>query len=324
MTDLIPTYAYAEGQVLAFFEDKVIAKGNSFAAVEKTAVEYLDSLGRERNRRNTASVRHRATHIVTPNGLKGEILGHGSVWGDEITVRFENGQIRRFATTHLADDQYIEEKPTPESPVVALEEELNADYPRDKESLIARINALAGLRHRASVMTRTASYTDASKIAQVEMMANAEQREIKEALAHLEAIDAETAIPEAMQFHATEQASLGRAAKDDWLEVVAQDMIAESEAQDFDQLLNEGPAEFVSDLNNVDDVGVVRELAMSHIMSKTAGFQGDAVDDYRERFVAATEIARRRELQYRQDEMSREATVKQAAEDNIPDEALFI
>src|SRR5438270_12718836 len=93
------SYEYHGDEIRVMFGGQVVARGNDFARVSATAEEYFNSLRKKRETDQRESSRKIATHVTTPNGAKGEILNRvAGVWGDEITVRFENGQIRRFET----------------------------------------------------------------------------------------------------------------------------------------------------------------------------------------------------------------------------------
>src|SRR5208282_708852 len=115
MMKLSVSYVRQGDQVLAFHEDKMIAHGTRFAEVEKTAVEYLDNLRSKEDADIAASQRKAATHVETPSGLKGEVLGQvKGPWGsEEVTVRWENGRIAKYETDGHPHDGYkysIEEK----------------------------------------------------------------------------------------------------------------------------------------------------------------------------------------------------------------------
>ena len=155
------------------------------------------------------------------------------------------------------------------------------------------------------------------------LAAEAEEEEVKEALAHLEDADTEAYMPPS--FAAVEQADLGRAKGDTWLDVVARQMISESEAEDYDKLLEEGPTQLLSAMEDaaVHDAGTVREAATNLIIERTVGFKGEKVEAYREAFVAKAEQQRRQELRFRQDNV-KEAAVKEAESNDFPDEALFM
>jgi hypothetical protein len=65
-------------------------------------------------------------------------------------------------------------------------------------------------------------------------------------------------------------------------------------------------------------------MAYSHIVSKTAGFQGEEVEDFRDKFVARVEVARRHELASRKETTKKEAAATEDVQSNAPDEALFM
>lgn len=334
MTTLAPTFVREGNQVLAFFEDQLIAQGTVFAKVEESALEYLEGLDLDRNTKDVERKKARATHIVTPNGLKGEILGnHTGTWGEKlITVRLENGRIARFEA-HAGNDKDIEyqtiEAAAPESALEYLESTLNEVPEGTKESLASRIDSLDQLVVAATEFQRHASYEDQRKASEIVISAEHEKREVRDALSHLELADAEAFAPPApFVTGAVEQASLG-AGDGTWLDETVGEMIAESASQDFDQLLAEGPGQFVVDLDvaALADQGITRDMALSHIISKTAGYQGEAIDTYREQFLAKVEQARREELKDRTKTAKKKAektAKKEKKAKKLPDEALFL
>jgi basic membrane lipoprotein Med (substrate-binding protein (PBP1-ABC) superfamily) len=107
--------------------------------------------------------------------------------------------------------------------------------------------------------------------------------------------------------------------------VTTQQIIDETEGQDLDKLLTEGPALFVAEQDTaaLADAGVTREMALSHVVSKTAGFTGPEITEYRTKFLAGVEAARRDELVDRKATTKKEAAAEQDVLDNVPDEALF-
>lgn len=328
---LCATYEYHGDTIVAMFEGREIARGTEFAKVACDADEYFNSLAGARKHEEHEAARRTATHIETPNGLRGEILSRvAGVWGEEITVRFDNGQIRRFETA--AGDEVLKYAMyQPEgamiTPAEALKKRLASEYDPNRAGLTARLAELDDMRQTARhLIASEGSLTEQKALHMLVLAAEAEGAEIKESLAHLDAVDAENATLAPPTYAAVEQADLGHAARDNWLDVVAHEMIAESEGQDFDKLLQEGPTVLVSSLGDaaVHDAGTVREAALAHVVSKTAGFRGEKVDEFRQSFIEATEVARRQELKYRQKET--EKTVKQASAmvDESPDEALFI
>lgn len=334
MTTLAPTFVREGNQVLAFFEDRLIAQGPVFAKVEESALEYLDNLSLDRNTKEAERKKTAATHIVTPSGLRGEILGnHEGQWGEKlITVRLENGRIARLQA-HAGNDKDIEyqtvEASQPESALEYLDSILNEVPDGTRESLAARIDDLDELVTKASAFQHTASYEDQRKASGIVISAEHEKREVRDALAHLELSDAEAFAPPApFRTGAVEQASLG-GGSGNWLDETIDEMVVESASQDFDRLLNEEPGQFVADLDTgaLADQGITREMALSHVISKTAGYQGDALEAYREQFLAKVEQARRDELKDRM-EAAKETATKQAKVEktagDTPDDALFL
>jgi hypothetical protein len=333
MSELIPTYTFEGDIVTAVFEGRKIAQGDNFGDVEKTAVDYLDTVERERKQKEREETKKTATHITTPSGLKGEILSRvPTVWGSQVTIRFENGRISKFETHASEDDNLVYHNEhlasVTTNPVERIRTELDAPYEKDKRSLANRISKLNEIQVEAqNLIVKGASYLEETVLHRIALEAQNEQLEIKEALDHLQASDAEAFAPPAtFDYGVADQADLGRAKGDNWLDVVSSEIIAESEGQDFDKLLTEEPRIFASELETgtLADAGITREMAYSHITSKTAGFSGEKVDDYRDAFVAQVELARRAELADRQDSLAKEAATEDQKETDAPDEALFI
>jgi hypothetical protein len=325
MSDWLPSYDYEGDRITATFEGQVIASGTDFEKVACTAEEYLSGLRSERKAASLAAKRANATHIKTPNGLNGEILSRTpGIWGEEITVRFDNGRIARLETAGVEVEYHVREAAATGTPGEALEQRLAAEYDHTRQGLTARLIELDEIRHTAHTVLSAEPYGEQAKINELVLATEAETREIKDVLAHLDSVDAENAAPEAPRWVAAEQASLGRG--DDWLEVTAREMIAESEGQDFDQILAEDPAVLVAEMHEaaLADAGIVRGAALSHVLAKTAGFQGEAVEAYREQFLAAAEVARRTELKSRTQTARKEAAAVESSIEDVSDEALFL
>jgi|ERR1019366_5770749 hypothetical protein len=334
MTTLAPQFVREGNQVLAFFENQLIAQGTIFAKVEESALDYLEGLSKDRSVKEAERKKASATHIVTPSGLKGEILGnHEGQWGEKlVTVRLENGRIARLHA-HAGNDKDIEyhtvEAAAPESALEYLEGTLNETPEGTKESLAARIDNLDNLVVAATEFQRHASYEGQRKGSDIVIAAEHEKREVRDALAHLELADVEAFAPPApFKMGAVEQADLG-AGSGTWLDETVNEMVAESASQDFDRLLLEGPGQFVIDLDTgaLADQGVTREMAHSHIVSKTAGYQGEEIDAYREQFLAKVEQARRDELKDRTKSAKKKAEKTAKTEETatkLPDDALFM
>lgn len=332
MTDLVPTFVRKEGTVFAIFEDRVIASGKDFNKVEKSAVEYLDGLKTSRADQEKESRQKAATHIVTPNGLKGEILGRTEgMWGEkEITVRFENGRIAKFQAHGGNDDQIeytTEAAGTPSNPIEALQQELDADFGRDKAALTSRVASLDSIISEVTNHLRVgASYTDEQALSKIALQAEHEKGEVHDALAYLEQVDAENLGYTPPVHSAVEQAELGRSKGDSWLDHTVQAMIDENAGIDYDKMLREEPGQFVAGLETgtLASQGIVAELAQSHIASKTASFTGENVESYRDLYVAAVEQARRVELASRQETAKKTASAQEDDLSGVPDDVLFM
>lgn len=323
-----PTFVYDGDKMVAFHGNTVIASDTDHAKVAQTADEYFEELRKQDKSKTESSKRTAATHITTPNGDTGTILGRtAGLWSDEITVRFDNGQIRRYAT--YVDDglEYsVREADAPKSPVDALQRRVDEAAAPGRAGLSSRLNELDSIKRDASRLASAASYEDQQALDRIVMTANAEKQEVREALAYLEDADAEAMAPPTRAYQAAEQAELGHGASDNWLDVVANQIIAETEDEDFDKLLAEGPTVFAANLETgtLAHEGTVQEMARNFVTAKTAGFQGEAVEDYRNQFVAATEMARRTELAGRKNELHKEAAAIESSVSDAPDEALFL
>jgi hypothetical protein len=334
MTTPAPTFVREGNKVLAFYEDRLIAEGTVFSAVEQSALEYLDNLTAKKHMQKEEARKASATHIETPSGMKGEILGrHDGTWGEKlVTVRWENGRISRYQAHGGNDDKIAYqtvEQAQPESALEYLQSTLDEVPEGTRESLASRIASLDDLVVRATAFQRTASYEEQRSASEIVIAAEHEKREVREALAHLELADAEAFAPPApFRTGAVEQASLG-GGSGTWLDATVDDMIAEASAQDFDKILAEEPGQFVAGLETgvIADTGATRDAAHDFITSKLAGTLPESQDSFRQAFLAKVEQARREELAVRS-EAAREAATKVAhAEEQVADtedEALFL
>jgi hypothetical protein len=318
MTDV--HYHFEGDTVYAIHGGRVIASGKTdkMEEVESDATNYLKGLKKEKDDKQKKS----ATHVVTPSGLKGQVLQRtASVWGDEVTVRFENGQVSTFSA-HGVKDWMTEKTSSAANPVQGLDHRLAKTYDHDRASLVQRHRDLVDIYHEAKkLITSGVSYTDQQKLDSIIVTAEAEGEHIHDAInaideGQVEAYQPPTPMP-------VEQASMGRS--DDWLDAVVQDMQAEFEGIDYEQILNDDPTLLAAGLDDgiVADQGASRELALSHVRSKTAGFVGDDVESYVDQFLARFEAARRRELSNRTTDTRKEAAVATSRVEDAPDEALF-
>jgi uncharacterized protein YciI len=317
MTDV--HYHFEGDTVYAIHEGRVIASGKTdkMDEVESDATNYLKGLKNEKDEKKRKS----ATHVITPNGIKGTVLQRtASVWQDEVTVRLENGEVKTFAAHGVKD--WMTEKTASSNPVEGLDQRLGSTYNHDRASLVQRHRDLVEIYHEAKrLITSGVSYADQQKLDSIIVTAEAEGERIHDAVnaideGQIEAYQPPTPMP-------VEQASMGRS--DDWLDAVVQDMNAEFEDVDYEQVLNDDPTLLAAGLDDgiVADQGASREIALSHVVNKTAGFTGADVDNYRDQFLARFEAARRRELSTRTANTRKEAAVATSHVEDAPDEALF-
>lgn len=325
MTDFNPTYVFDGDDVKAMHNGVVIASGkvDQMEAVESDATDYLEGLKLEADERKRSS----ATHIVTPNGVKGKILNRvGGVWGEEISVKFENGEHQSFTVTAGTVADWVTEAPqktASSTPISSLQSRLDAEFNTDRPSLVARHDELKAIATEArSLITKGASYKDQTELDRIRAIADAESEEVDQAIQYIDANDIEPYRPPSPVV--VEQADLGRA--DGWIDVVHQDMTDEADGQDYDKILSDEPVLLAADLDTpvLSDQGVAREMALSHVLNRTAAYQGEDVEKYRDSFLARFEVARRRELSNRQEDTQKEAATATSAVVDAPDEAFFM
>lgn len=264
--------------------------------------------------------------VTTPNGLKGRVLARvPSLWGEEVTVRFENGVIKKIPVDQRLTFASSEETEASDSPVKSLEERLGASTLSDKDSLIERAKELDSIKVEARKMVAEASDADAVTLDRISVQADYEAREVSEALAHyadLEGQGFEAPAP-IENLPAVEQASLG-GVEANWLDATVGEIVAEASSTDYTKLMDEGPEAFVAGLDDTQlaDSGTVRVMASREIRSHTAGADEDMREKYERVWLARVEEQRRGRLASRKEEIRKEA----ASEDgpNAPDEALFL
>lgn len=307
-----PTYVFENDKVYALVGGKVVAAALSIEDVE-------DELAQETERT--------ATHIVTPNGLRGQILGKvAGIYSDQVTVRFANGQIRSLAVTDELEF-VAEEAEEPANPVVGLRERLEASIDGDRGSLETRLGELVAIKHEARDLLRTgASLADELSLDEIVVQADHETNEINNVIEHLDHEDTLAYEPPApFKTEVIEQATMG-GSDGAWLDHTMNEMVEEAQNTDYEQLMGEGPALLTAELEEpaLADAGVVRAMASDFISAKTAGVEDDeAREKYHRTFLTRVERARVEELNRR----TTTTTQKEAAQeepDDFPDDALFM
>lgn len=324
--NLVATYAFENDQVYAIHESKVVASGTDLDEVESEATAYLQSIASSKQDEARKIAKDQATHIVTAGNLKGKILNRvPSTWGEEVTAQFGE-RVASFNITDQDDVEWVKEnqKTASSNPISKLSARVEADFDQDKPSLTARHDELLGVSREAqTLLNNGASYTQEQELDELRTAALAEAQIVKQAIDHLDTTEAEAYAPPSFIPQAAEQASMGRG--DSWLDATVQDMIDESEGQDFDKLMNEGPSVFTTELDvgALADAGTTLEMASAYIFGKTAGFEGEEVVNYRQQWVARVEGARRKELTSRTKKVAKEASVEEEKLNDVPDAALF-
>lgn len=257
----------------------------------------------------------RATHIITPNGLKGQILGKTrGLWSDQITIRLENGRIAKFDVTSDSNIEYVTEGKV-SSPYARMQEILDADPDPTRTGLRRRIAELKVVKDEAKSSFRTASYVDESTLHNFIVEADAQIQEAIDAIEHMDQ-SIPYAPPEPQVF---EQESMG-GNDSSWLDETLNQMIEEAEATDFDQVIEEQPEVMVAELDTpaLEHSEGVQEFALSYVRSKTAGLDPKAVSEYTAAFLARVEECRRVELTTRYENTPLE---KEASTENFDGDA---
>ena len=331
MTQTNPTYAFENDMVYALVDGQVIASGLDPDDVKEDAKTNLKRKNEKKEREEVESKIQAATHVVTPNGIKGKIVSHVKSWDDDnqVSVRFENGRIVNLSTSKLPVESFVTDQQktaASDTPLGLLNGRLSSSYDHDKASLAERLSVLEEISREASqLLANGASFTDEQALDEFVVVAEAERSEVKEALDHLEQADIEAFVPFDPQV--VEQATVGVQSTGSWLDHTVNTMIAEANEQDFKQILDEGPIEFVAGLSDaaLADAGVVAHAARSFISQKTAGVESDSLEKFQAAFVERVEDARRDEQAERKKVARKEASVVEATNtDDGPDEGLFL
>lgn len=272
----------------------------------------------------------RATHIITPNGLKGQILGKTKgLWSDQVTIRLENGRIAKFDVVADSDIEYVAEAKVASNPYARMESVLSADIDPTRQGLKRRIAELKVVKQEAQASFRTASYVDETTLHNFIVEADAQINEAMDAIEHMDNATP-YAPPEPQVF---EQESLG-GNDSTWLDDTLNQMIEEAESTDFDQVMEEQPEVMVAELDTpaLEHAEGVQEYALSYVRSKTAGLDPKAVSEFTAAFLARVENCRLAELENREedtddeeedDEKKKFNFDKNASVDDGPDEGLF-
>lgn len=265
-----------------------------------------------------------SAHIVTtPNGLKGKVLARTpALWGEEVTVRFENGVIQKIPVDQRLTFAAAEETPEGQTAVERLDERLAATTETDKGSLLDRRKELQSIKAAAIAKVHEASDEEATELHRIVVQAGHEQLEVESALDAIQAAEPVEPFAPPASMPEVEQASMG-GSKGDWLQMTHDEMVSEAAAQDFEKLMDEGPEAFVASLSDAQlaDAGTTRVMAAREINSKLAGADENVREGYEKVWLGRVENKRREHLASRKEEV-REKTASE--ETSAPDESLFM
>lgn len=325
MNDMNPTYASEDGVHYAIVAGKVIASGPDFEVVEREAKEALVAVPSP----ETEDTKTSATHIVTPNGVKGQILSRtAGLWVDEVTVRFDNGQIHSVPVTPRTTFTTENHKVAASKPVDRLRTELSKiASSHNRKSLTDRLMVVGKIKNEAHMLiTGGVSNDDLRELHELVLTAEHEITELKDGIEHVDATEGEAYQPYQPETQVIDGASVGHQNDGTWLDATLNDMIEEARGTDFEQLLDDGPTLLTAEQDDttITDGGAVREMALSFVRSKTAGLEGVEVEKFEQLFVARCEDARRVELANRKATTSKEAAQRKSNVDDAPVESLFM
>lgn len=268
--------------------------------------------------------------VTTPNGLEGKVMNKvAGLWGDEVTVRFDNGRIKRMPVTSDMKFTKIEEE-APESPVEDLRIRLNASVEGDLSSLRIRKEDLQTIQVQASsLIQETKSYEEAKELDQIALEASFEEKEIDSAIEHYMDAKNEAFIPTApFKSSAVEQANLG-GGDGGWLAEVVSSMNESARATDYSKLMNEGPISFVVEADDatIANAGATRIAATRFVRQFTSAAAATTTEaqraQYERQFLTRVEDARKQELSSRKAATRKEASKAVEAATDAPDDALF-
>lgn len=263
-------------------------------------------------------------HVVTPNGLKGTVMGRHNLWGEEVTVRFENGVIKHLPVSSV---QFEKTAGAGEAngTIEAFDARLAATTDTDAGSLYERQNELEQIKKDARKAFVGGSDADLEALDRITVQANREIREINDALSHIgnEIEQNSQAFASIENLPAVQQASMG-GNEATWLDKTLGEMRAAVEATDFKKLMDEGPEVFIAGLDDAQlaDAGTVRHMASRWIRSHTAGADEELRDKYDRVWLARVEDTRRQRLSARKEEVRKEASSQESYDG--PDDALFL
>jgi hypothetical protein len=268
--------------------------------------------------------------VTTPNGLEGKVMNRvAGLWGDEVTVRFDNGQIKKMPVTSGMKFSKVEQEIS-ESPVEALRIRLNSSVEGDLSSLKTRKENLQTIQRQASdLIAEAKTHEERKDLDKIALEASFEEKEIDQAIEHYIDAKNESFIPTApFKASAVEQADLG-AGDGGWLAEVVSSMNEDARSTDYAKLMDEGPISFIVEADDatVANAGVTRIAATRYVRQFTSASVATTTQaqrsQYEKHFLDRVEEARRKELNSRKSATRKEASKAVEAATDAPDDALF-
>lgn len=321
-----PTYAFRGDKTYAIRDSKVIASGTDPDEVE----QIVEAEEREEELRPQA--KRSSTHVVTPNGLRGEILGKHTIWGGELTVRYANGTITEVAAEGVkpAEEEPESRTATAADPIGELESRLASEVtPVGRNEVVARLEELDGIERELEHLNPRGARRGAAETARLQGIfagVRAERQILRQSLDLVEEAEAADLAPAPYSIQvAPAQPALG-----DWdgagIEEAHRQLRDEAAQTDYDAVLREEPALVVEDLPNavVDEPDLVRERALAHVKARTAGVESNALSTYHETFAQRAELARRARVAKRQPAPETRTASVDTSVDDLPDEVFFL
>jgi hypothetical protein len=310
-----PTYIFKNGKVYTYQNGKIVASVEEELFVEEEAAHLASA--------------EDATHVVTPNGLKGKVLGRvKGLWEDEVTIRFENGRIASLPVSKLTFSN--EEEEEEHDDIKDLEKKVESSISvYDAATIESRVRELDQIKVEASLFIDAGlSDEDLQRVASVITQANYEMEEIGDVIRALE--EGHTSAyesPAPFEIHVVEQGGPTNGHDSSWLDGAINEMVVEANSTDYTKLMDEGPEAFVAGLDHetLSDSGTVRSLASNWIRSKTAAADDDVREKYEKVWLARVEEQRRASLTEVKEEMHKEAAAEESVNyDEIGDDSLFM
>lgn len=313
-----PTFVFEGEKVYAMVGGQVVAAADD--------VEELEAdLAHDKEQKAKKEKPKKATHVITPNGVKGRILGGTKdIWGEEeVAVRLENGRIAHLKVADAGEFVSDEEDEEEKSPIDNLKKQVDSDEdedPKDRKDKLEKIKAEA-----RDLMIRGASLTDEEKLDEIVITADAEIDEINDHLEHQSDEEANAYRPPA-PFHTevVEQASMGGEGGQ-WLDKTLDEMVEEANSYDYENLMDEGPEAFVAELDEgvLDQPEAVQAIAANYIRSKTAAAEPIVREKYESVWLARVDDVRKTAAEAKRTDTKKEAAHKDETWVNAPDESLF-